>query len=221
MPPSSNGPSRVSSPPSSSVIPNDPRTQQNIASMATKSVVDGQRKQNSSPMDQTQRYVLSTIPFHPCFSLLLFSVSSLLVFHLFTSLPSECLNCPFAIIGASCVPRYPKTAPSPILFLSLHYFTTPQDYLILTCNRKPPAVPAWSKGSTNPVTNRPSGGATTNGVTTSSNRSVSSNSQRNSSNNAKDSSMAYSNPDDRMVFLLQNAKVGPKLSPLTDSSFTH
>jgi hypothetical protein len=105
---SSNGASGVSTPPSaSSANANGLRSPPKITSMASKSLADSQRKQSSSPMDQTQRYVSHFVCCCPhSFCRLLFHCFSISIH------PHHCLLVVsvIATFGATCE----STSPRPI-----------------------------------------------------------------------------------------------------------
>jgi len=71
---------------------------------------------------------------------------------------------------------------------------------------KPGSVPnAWSRGSTNPVTQRPAGTATPNGVTNSANKSAPA--PKATSTAPKESNTPDKHANDRIMFLFANFRV--------------
>jgi hypothetical protein len=205
---SSNGASGVSTPPSaSSANANGLRSPPKITSMASKSLADSQRKQSSSPMDQTQRYVSHFVYYcpHPFYRPL---------FHCFPSQFTLIIVCSWCLSSRlSALPvNQPRLAPLGLPTLLRHHpiyiihFTLLKASFTYPCIFRKSSVPnAWTKGSTNPVTQRPVGVVTANGVTNSSNKASSA--QKGAPNSSKDSSTPNRNANDRFTFLFQNLKV--------------
>jgi hypothetical protein len=202
---SSNGASGVSTPPSvSSANANGLRSPPKITSMASKALADNQRKQSSSPMDQTQRYVSHPAcsyphPFCYCCSPR---------FHL-NSPHTPILRVISFIATLALADEFCSSKVRSLNTIHLHHpfsLSLFQASFTYSCMfRKSSMPPAWTKGSTNPVTQRPVGLVTANGVPNSSGKA--SPAQKGASNSSKDSTMAGRNGNDRFGFLLQNFKV--------------